>query len=67
MMQQDDVYAGWNRSLAALIRQVDDFNSTPVFNTSVTYDNLSGAARELRDSMREFRTHPEKFLRIKVF
>jgi len=67
MMQSGAAYAGWNRSLAVLIRQVDDFNSTPALNTAATYESLSGAARELRDSVREFRTHPEKFLRLKVF
>ena len=67
MMQSDEAYAGWNRSLAALIQRVDDFSSTPGFNTPATYESLTGAARELRDSVREFRTHPEKFLRLKVF
>ena len=67
MMQTDDAYAGWNRSLAALIRQVDDFDSTRAFTTPATYESLSGAALELRDSVREFRTHPEEFLRMKVF
>jgi phospholipid/cholesterol/gamma-HCH transport system substrate-binding protein len=67
MMRPDDVYAGWNRGLAALIQRVDDIDSTPAFNTSDTYDSLSGTAQQLRDSVREFRTHPEKFLRLKVF
>ncbi len=67
MMQSSDAYAEWNRSLAALIRQVDDFNSTPALTTSATYESLEGTAREMRDSMHEFRTHPEKFLRMKLF
>jgi len=67
MMQSGDAYADWNRTLATLIRQVDDFNSTPALTTSATYESLEGTARELRDSMKEFRTHPEKFLRIKLF
>ncbi len=67
MLQSDDAYAGWNRSLAALIRQVDDMNSNPALNTSETYDSLTGMAKELRDSVRDFRTHPEKYIRMKLF
>jgi phospholipid/cholesterol/gamma-HCH transport system substrate-binding protein len=67
MMQSDEAYTGWNRSLIALVQQVDDIDSSPAFNTSEAYDSLSGGARELRDSVREFRTHPEKFLRLKIF
>ena len=67
MLQSDDAYAGWNRSLAVLIRQVDDMNSNPALNTSETYDSLTGMAKELRDSVRDFRTHPEKYIRMKLF
>jgi phospholipid/cholesterol/gamma-HCH transport system substrate-binding protein len=67
MLRSDDAYAGWNRSVAALIQQVDDMNSNPAFNTSEAYDSLTGMAKELRDSVRDFRTHPEKYLRMKVF
>jgi phospholipid/cholesterol/gamma-HCH transport system substrate-binding protein len=63
MIQSADAYAGWNRGLAALTRQVDDINSTPAFTTSAPYESLSGAAREVRDWVRDFRTHPGKFLR----
>jgi hypothetical protein len=64
MIQSADAYAGWNRGLAALTRQVDDINSTPAFTTSAPYESLSGAAREVRDWVRDFRTHPGKFLRM---
>jgi phospholipid/cholesterol/gamma-HCH transport system substrate-binding protein len=67
MLRSDEAYAGWTRSLAALIRQVDDLNSDPAFNTSEAYDSLAGMAQELRESVRDFRTHPEKYLRMKVF
>jgi phospholipid/cholesterol/gamma-HCH transport system substrate-binding protein len=67
MMQSGEAYAGWLRGLTALIGKVDDFNSTPALTTLATYESLDGTARELRDSMREFRTHPERFLRIKLF
>jgi hypothetical protein len=67
MLQSDDAYAGWNLSLAALIRQVDDMNSNPALNTSEAYDSLTGMAKELRDAVRDFRTHPEKYVRMKLF
>lgn len=67
MLQSDDAYAAWNRSLAALIQQVDDMNANPALNTSDAYDSLTGMAEELRDSMRDFRTHPEKYVRMKLF
>jgi hypothetical protein len=31
------------------------------------YENLNGEARELRDTLREFRQNPRKFLRLKIF
>jgi len=67
MMQSGDAYAAWNSSLIALIRQVDDFDSNPAFSTSEAYDSLAGAALGLRDSLRDFRTHPEKYVRMKLF
>ena len=66
-MQSDSLYVDWNRSVIALIRSVDEMNANPLFSTSQTYDNLNGAAREWRDSIRDFREHPQKFLRLKVF
>ena len=67
MMQSSEMYADWNRRLALTIQQVDDMNSNPAFNTSEAYDSLSGMAKDLRDTLRDFRSHPEKFLRIKLF
>ena len=67
MLQSGDAYADWNRRLAALIQQVDDIDSSPAFNTSEAYDSLAGMAQELRDSVRDFRTHPEKYVRLKLF
>lgn len=67
MLQSGDAYADWNRSLAALIQQVDDVNSSPAFNTSEAYDSLAGVAQGMRDSVRDLRTHPEKYVRMKLF
>jgi len=67
LMQSGDAYAGWNRSLTALIRQVDDFDSSPALNNSAAYESLTGMTRELGEAMREIRTHPEKFVRMTLF
>ena len=67
MLFRSDAYAGWNRSLAALIQNVDESNAGPLFNTTEMYDNLTGAAREMTATFRDFRQNPKKFLRLKVF
>lgn len=66
-VSSDDAYTGWNRSLAALIQNVDESNAGPLFNTTEMYDNLTGAAREMTTTFRDFRQNPRKFLRLKVF
>jgi len=60
-------YTGWNRKLGQWIATVDDVNSNPAFATSVAYDNMRGMAEELRDTLRDFRQNPQKYLRLKVF
>ena len=66
-MQSDRLYEEWNRMVLSLIRSVDEMNANPLFSTSQTYDNLNGFAREWRDTAKDFREHPGKFLRLKVF
>jgi len=63
----DAAYVGWNRSLTSLIQTVDRMNADPMFATSQAYDSLNGFARELRDTMKDFRGNPQKYLRLKVF
>jgi len=65
--QSDASYADWNRQIRALIRQVDDFNASPVMITSESYDRLQGMTRELGKTLRDFRENPRKYLRLKVF
>ena len=67
LFQTDDLYTSWNRALGSMIRSVDDFNSTPLLNTSEVYDNLNGFAKEMRDAFGDFRRNPQKYLRIKLF
>lgn len=66
-MRSDRQYVDWNRTVMSLIQSVDEMNASPLLNRSDTYDNLNGLSRELRDTVRDFREHPGKFLRLKVF
>jgi phospholipid/cholesterol/gamma-HCH transport system substrate-binding protein len=63
----DGMYAGWNRTLSGLIQKLDEVNAMPMFSSSEMYDNLNGAAAEMRNTFKDFREDPRKFLRLKVF
>ena len=43
------------------------FNTNPLMSSSEMYDNLNGFATQLRDSVKEFRQDPRKFLRLGPF
>ena len=66
-MQSDRAYASWNVEIESLIRRVDDMNASPLLSNSMVYDNLNGFAREVRDSLKDFRENPKKYLRLKLF
>jgi hypothetical protein len=66
-VNSNEAYTGWNRSLSALIQNVDEANSGSLFNTTEMYDSLNGAAKEMTATFRDFRQNPKKFLRLKVF
>ncbi len=67
IFQSDDAYVGWTRTITSLIRSVDDLNSGALLNSPGEYESVTGSARELRETLRDFRSDPQKFLRIKVF
>jgi phospholipid/cholesterol/gamma-HCH transport system substrate-binding protein len=67
MVNSEESYTGWNRQVASLIRSGDEFNATPMMATPAAYDNLNGAARQVQQTLKEFRENPRKFLRLKVF
>lgn len=67
LVKSDEAYTGWSRSLASLTRTVDDVNRDSLFNTSDVYDSLTGAAKELRQSVHDFQQSPKKYLWLKVF
>ena len=66
-LKSDGMYEEWNRSLTALAQKVDEANTNPLMETTAAYDNLNGLAARTRDTLREFREDPKKFLRLRVF
>jgi phospholipid/cholesterol/gamma-HCH transport system substrate-binding protein len=66
-VQSDEMYTGWNRTVASMIQQVDEIGANPLFRSTEMYDNLNGFAKEMENTVRDFRRDPQKFLRIKVF
>jgi phospholipid/cholesterol/gamma-HCH transport system substrate-binding protein len=66
-VNSEESYAGWNRQVASLIRNVDEFNATPMMTTSAMYDNLNGVAKQMQNTLKEFRENPRKFMRLKLF
>jgi phospholipid/cholesterol/gamma-HCH transport system substrate-binding protein len=67
LVRSDALYTGWVRRVDAVIQTVDEANASPLLLTPATYDNLTGAMRELSGAMREFRRDPKKFLRKNIF
>jgi len=63
----DAMYAAWNAQVQSLIQKVDAANTSPLMLTPAVYEQLDGAAREMRDSLKDLRENPQKYLRIKVF
>jgi hypothetical protein len=63
-MTSDGVYSDWNRTVAGLIQKVDEFDASPLFSSSEIFDNLNGAAGEMRKTLKDFREDPRKLLRL---
>jgi phospholipid/cholesterol/gamma-HCH transport system substrate-binding protein len=66
-VQSDDLYMGWNQTVATLIRQVGDFNTSSMMAGTQPYESLTGSMLDLTAGIRDFRTNPKKFLRLKIF
>jgi hypothetical protein len=66
-MASDELYVSWNRNVAALIQTVDHFNAEPTMETTSVYESLNGMAEEWRKTLADFREHPQKYLRLKMF
>jgi phospholipid/cholesterol/gamma-HCH transport system substrate-binding protein len=67
LIQSDAMYAQWNRALDSVIQTVDRIELNPLLSTSELYDNVTGFAAQLRDQLRDFRLHPQKYLWMKIF
>jgi len=67
LLQSDSMYDSLTESLRTLIQRVDEFNRDPMMTNTVWYDNLNGSLKEFRDSLRDFRLNPRKFMRLKLF
>jgi phospholipid/cholesterol/gamma-HCH transport system substrate-binding protein len=72
LIASDAAYVEWNRRVAAWIENVDALSSGEgsmgqMLSNAQTYESLNGALRELHSTVKEFREHPQKFLRIKMF
>jgi phospholipid/cholesterol/gamma-HCH transport system substrate-binding protein len=66
-VSSDGMYAGWNRTLSGLIQKLDEVNAMPMFSSSEMFDNVTGAAAQMRDTVKDFREDPRKYLRLKIF
>jgi len=60
-------HEAWERAVTMLIRQVDEFNASPLMTRSDAVESLTGMARELQVTVKEFRSDPKKFLRMRLF
>ena len=67
LLQSPSAYNGFTQWLTAMIQSVDELNRTPEISTTTVYDNLNGSLQELRESLRDFRQNPRKYMRLKVF
>ena len=74
LIVSDAAYQDWNRQLAAWIDSLDALTAGQgsigqMIANAQTYESLNGELRQLASTVKEFREHPQKFLRIrwKVF
>jgi phospholipid/cholesterol/gamma-HCH transport system substrate-binding protein len=63
----DQQYNDWNDGVRKMIQMVDEFNTNPMMIGTATYENLTGMAKEMAGTMKDFRENPKKYLRLKVF
>jgi phospholipid/cholesterol/gamma-HCH transport system substrate-binding protein len=66
-LQSDEAYKSWNQTVVSFIQQVDRMNADPLLNSTALYENLVGSTGEVRDTLKDLRENPRKYLRLKVF
>lgn len=71
-LKDDAMYAKWNRQVARLLAAVESFNAGEgaaghLLMSAQPYESINGAMRELAETLRDFREHPSRYMRIKLF
>jgi hypothetical protein len=66
-LHSTDLYESWNRTVAGMIDAVDELSTSPMLATTDTYDSLNGMTKQWRDTLKDIRENPRKYLRMKVF
>ena len=66
-LQSNDAYKSWNQTVVSYIRQVDQIRADPLLNSTAMYETLVGSTAEARDTLKDFRENPRKYLRLKLF
>jgi hypothetical protein len=72
MLASDAAYVEWNRLVAGWIENVDALNAGQgsmgqMVANAQTYESLHGAISEFAATVKDFREHPQKYLRLKLF
>jgi phospholipid/cholesterol/gamma-HCH transport system substrate-binding protein len=66
-MKSDALYQSWVKGLTETSRSVDAFNASPLLTSQQTYESLLGSTQDLGNTLKDFRTNPKKYLRLKIF
>jgi phospholipid/cholesterol/gamma-HCH transport system substrate-binding protein len=66
-MQSDQTYRDVDNMLLGFIQRVNQINADPLLNSTALYESLAGMAKQTGETMKDFRTDPRKYLRLKVF
>ncbi|MDQ6666503.1 MAG: MlaD family protein [Acidobacteriota bacterium] len=72
LLADEEMYRQIQKLVNSMESVIDGINSGEgmlgqMLSSGQLYDSLNGQSRELRDLLKEFRTNPRKFMRIKVF
>jgi phospholipid/cholesterol/gamma-HCH transport system substrate-binding protein len=72
LIKTDRMYARWNQLLDDFQSRVDALNSGSgkmgqLLVSSQMYESLAGSTRQMQELLKEVRTNPQKFLRLKIF
>jgi phospholipid/cholesterol/gamma-HCH transport system substrate-binding protein len=72
LLVSDAAYTQWNRLLAGWIQDLDALNAGEgpigeMVGNAQTYESLNGTLRQFAATVKDFREHPQRFLRIKLF